>query len=249
MATIALSSLVGGACESLRTLIVRGHLAPGTSIVEAEAALRLGISRTPMREALRQLLHEGLVVQTGGGERPRLAVAPLSKSAVEQLYPAAGALEGVAARDIAMLSRRDRRSLATAMANVDRRFRAVHSSRKPDGDELFDLHDSFHRRLRAACAGPTVLSLLEALRPQVDRYEWVFGPLTGPDLSLSFSEHDAIVREVRAGTANGLERAVRANWFNGGARLAAAIDTPEGLERIGSFWDRAITPSDMRAMR
>jgi hypothetical protein len=94
-----------------------------------------------------------------------------------------------------------------------------------------------------------VLSLLEALRPQVDRYEWVFAPLTGPDLSLSFGEHDAIVREVRAGTANGIERAVRANWFNGGARLAAVIDTPEGLERIGSVWDRAITPFDMPAMR
>jgi DNA-binding GntR family transcriptional regulator len=249
MATIALSSLVGGAYESLRTLIVRGHLAPGTSIVEAEAALRLGISRTPVREALRQLLHEALVVQVGGGERPRLAVAPLSKSVVEQLYPATGALEGVAARNITMLSARDRRSLATGMANVDRRFRAMYASRKPDWDALFDLHDSFHRQLRDACAGPTVLSLLEALRPQVDRYEWVFGPLTGPDLSLSFSEHDAIVREVRAGTANGLERAVRANWFNGGARLAAVIDTPEGLERIGSVWDRAIMPSDMLAMR
>ena len=249
MATTAYSSLVGGAYESLRTLIVRGRLAPGTSIVEAEAALRLGVSRTPVREALRQLRHEGLVVQTGGGERPRLAVAPLSRSVLEQLYPATGALEGVAARDIVMLSARDRRSLATDMAKVDRRFRAVYSARKPDWDELFDLHDSFHRRLRAACAGPTMLSLLEALRPQVDRYEWVFAPLTGPDLSLSFGEHDAIVREVRAGTANGIERAVRANWFNGGTRLAAVIDTPEGVERIGSVWDRAITPSDMLAMR
>jgi DNA-binding GntR family transcriptional regulator len=247
MAPIALSSLVGGAYESLRTLIVRVHLAPGTAIVEAEAALRLGVSRTPVREALRQLLREGLVVQTGGGERPRLAVAPLSKSVIEELYPATGALEGVAARDIAMLSERDRRSLANAMANVDRRFRAVYASRKPDWDELFDLHDSFHRRLRAACGGPTVLSLLEALRPQVDRYEWVFGPLTGPELRISFGEHDTIVREVRAGTANAIERAVRANWFNGGARLAAVIDTPEGLERIGSVWDRATRPAAMFA--
>lgn len=153
----------------------------------------------------------------------------------------------MAARDIVMLSARDRRSLATDMAKVDRQFRAVYSPPKPDWDELFDLHDSFHRRLRFASAGPTVLSLLEALRPQVDRYEWVFGPLTGPDLSLSFGEHDAIVREVRTGTATGIERAVRANWFNGGARLAAVIDTPEGLERIGSVWDRAMTASDKSA--
>ena len=247
MTAIAYSSLVGGAYESLRTLIVRGRLAPGTAIVEAEAALRLSVSRTPVREALRQLRHEGLVVQTGGGERPRLAVAPLSRSVVEQLYPAIGALEGVAARDIVMLSARDRRSLATDMATVDRQFRAAYSARKPEWDELFDIHDSFHRRLRSASAGPTVLSLLEALRPQVDRYEWVFGPLTGPDLSLSFGEHDRIVREVRAGTASGIERAIRANWFNGGARLALVIDTPEGVERIGSVWDQAMTPSNMLA--
>jgi DNA-binding GntR family transcriptional regulator len=176
-----------------------------------------------------------------------MAVAPLSKSVLEELYPATGALEGVAARDIAMLSARDRRALSTEMAKVDRQFRALYSPRNPDWDALFDLHDSFHRRLRSACAGPTVLALLEALRPQVDRYEWVFGPLTGPDFSLSFEEHDAIVREVRAGTAAGIERAVRANWFNGGVRLAAVIDTPEGLDRIGSVWDRAITPSRIRA--
>ena len=63
-----------------------------------------------------------------------------------------------------------------------------------------------------------------ALRPQVDRYEWFFAPLTGPDFSATYAEHDAIVRSVRAGTATAIERAVRANWFNGGDRLAAVIE-------------------------
>ena len=237
------SSLVGGAYESLRTLIVRGRLPPGTSIVEAEAAVRLGVSRTPVREALRQLRNEGLLVQIGGGERPRLAVAPLSKSVLEELYRATGALEGLAARNIAALPAKGRRELATGMAKIDRDFRAAAGARKPDWDELFDLHDAFHRRLREAFDSPAVLALLDALRPQVDRYEWFFAPLTGPDFSPTFSEHDAILREVRNGTATGIERAVRANWFNGGARLAAIIDTPEAAERIGSVWDRAMTPS------
>lgn len=243
------SALVSGAYESLRTLIVRGRLAPGSPIVEAEAAARLAISRTPVREALRQLRNEGLLVQLGGGERPRLVVAPLSRSVLEELYRATGALEGLAARDIVAHSARSRRDVAAEMAKGDRDFRAAATARTPDWDTLFDLHDSFHRRLRSASAGPTVLSLLDALRPQVDRYEWFFAPLTGPDFSPTFREHDAILREVRNGTATGIERAVRANWFNGGARLAAVIDTPEAADLIGGAWDRAMTPSGGRRGR
>jgi len=243
MADMVYSSLVGGAYERLRTLIVRGRLPPGTSVTEAEAAVRLGVSRTPVREALRQLRNEGLLVQIGGGERPRLAVAPLSRAVLTELYRATGALEGLAARNIAAQPAKDRRDLATEMTKVDRAFRAAASARKPDWDELFDLHDSFHRRMREASGSPAVLSLLDALRPQVDRYEWFFAPLTGPDFSPTFGEHEAILREIRNGTATGIERAVRANWFNGGARLAAVIDAPDAVERVGSVWDRAMTHS------
>jgi DNA-binding GntR family transcriptional regulator len=238
------SPLVGGAYESLRALIVRGRLAPGTPVVEAEAAQRLGVSRTPVREALRQLRHEGLVVPVGGGERPRLAVAPLSRIAVEELYSATGALEGVAARRIATLSSPERRHLAAKMARVDRDFRAAATARQPDWDALFDLHDTFHRLLREASASPAVNHLLEALRPRVDRYEWFFAPLTGPDFSPTFSEHDAIVREIRTGTASSIERAVRANWLNGGSRLAAVVGDPSDAEGITTPWDLAIKTID-----
>ncbi len=108
-------------------------------------------------------------------------VAPLSRSVLAELYRATGALEGLAARNIAAQPAKDRRDLATEMTKVDRAFRAAASARKPDWDELFDLHDSFHRRMREASDSPAVLSLLDALRPQVDRYEWFFAPLTGPD--------------------------------------------------------------------
>ncbi|HUR00179.1 MAG TPA: GntR family transcriptional regulator [Gemmatimonadaceae bacterium] len=240
MATRVYSSLFGGAYESLRTLIVRGRLAPGTPMVEAEVAIRLGISRTPIREALRQLRSEGLLVSVGGGERPRLVVAPLSRTVLLELYRATGALEGVAARNITDLPVSDRKALASTMIKVDRDFRTAANARNADWDRLFDLHDSFHRALRAACAGPAVTRLLDALRPQVDRYEWFFAQLTGPDFSPTFAEHEAITREIRGGTASGIERAVRANWFNGGDRLAAAIGGPNAADAIGSAWDLAM---------
>ena len=233
------SSLFGGAYESLRALIVRGRLAPGTPMVEAEAASRLGISRTPVREAMRQLRSEGLLVSIGGGERPRLVVAPLSRTELLELYRATGALEGVAARGIAEEPATERRELAARMVAIDQNFRWAARAKKQDWDQLFDLHDSFHRALRAAAAGPAVTRLLDALRPQVDRYEWFFAPLTGPDFSPTFSEHDAITHEIRTGTATGIERAVRANWFNGGERLAAVIEAPPAADTIASAWDLA----------
>jgi DNA-binding GntR family transcriptional regulator len=237
------ASLVNGVYESLRNLVVRGRLAPGTAIVEADAAQRLGVSRTPVREALRQLRHEGLVVPVGGGERPRLVVAPLSAGLVEELYKATGALEGVAARNIAGLELRERRSLAAQMVRADREFKTEAAKESQDWDILFELHDTFHRLLRNAAASPAVSTLLEALRPQVDRYEWFFAPLTGPNFSPTFAEHDAIVREVKSGTATGIERAVRANWFNGGARLAAVIADRSDAARISTPWDMAIQAS------
>lgn len=160
---------------------------------------------------------------TGGGARPRLAVAPLSAEAATELYHAVGALEGLAARNIASLSAKRRSEVATAMAAHDAAFRRATRTRARDWDLLFETHDAFHRALHGAAAGPHTQALLDAVRPQVDRYEWFFAPLTGPDFSATFVEHDAIVAAVRSGTATALERAVRANWFNGGARLAAVI--------------------------
>lgn len=226
----------------LKDLIVRGRLAPGTPLVEAEAAQRLGISRTPVREALQRLRHDGLAVAAGGGARPRLVVAPMSREMVDELYLAMGALEGAAARTVARLAPKERIALANSLAERHAEFRHAAAAHATDWDELFERHDAFHRVLQEACAGPRIQALLDLLRPQVDRYEWLFAPLTGPDYSPTNAEHDAIVSAVREGTAAEVEGAVRANWFNGGERLARAIDLDRGaaLQRTG--WE-AITPA------
>lgn len=223
--------------ERLRDLIVRGRLAPAAPLVEADLATRLNMSRTPVREALQRLRRDGLAVITGGGERPRLAVSPLSREAVDELYRAAGALEGVAARNVAQLPPAERGVLASTMAGHDVTFRKAVRTTTRQWDVLFEAHDAFHRALQDSAAGPHTRALLDALRPQVDRYEWFFAPLTGPDFSGTYVEHDAIVAAVRDGTATAIERAVRANWFNGGARLAAAIQQADTSTLTGNIWD------------
>jgi len=57
--------------DDLRELNVRGRLAPGARVTEADVAARLGVSRTPAREAMRRLQQEGLLVPTAGALRSR----------------------------------------------------------------------------------------------------------------------------------------------------------------------------------
>jgi len=210
----------------VRDLIVRGRVPPGARLTEAEVATRLAVSRTPAREALRRLHQEGLLVATGGGRgaQTRLLVAPMTREDVEELYHLAGALEGVAARRVELLAPAERRALGAALREAEAAFRAEAQRRPPDFDRLFERHDAFHRTLVTACAGPRTRALLDTIRPQLDRYEWYYAPLIGPDFRPTYAEHAAIIRAVIAGEADAAEQAVRANWWNGAERLAGKIE-------------------------
>ena len=204
---------------------MRGRLPPGERVTEADVAARLAVSRTPAREALRRLHGEGLLVASGGGRgaQVRLAVAPITRAGVEELYQLAGAVEGVAARAVERLAPAERRALAAALGRAERAFRAEARRRPLDFDSLFERHDAFHRTLLEPCARPEARAVLEAVRPRLDRYEWYYAPLIGPDFRATYAEHDAIIRAVRAGDPDAVERAVRSNWWNGARRLAATI--------------------------
>jgi len=108
--TVVRSNRAGSAYQRLRELIVHGRLVPGSSVIEADLANRLGVSRTPVREALRLLQQEGLVVRNPAGvTKSRLAVAPLTKEDARELYWIVGRLVGMAAQRTAALKPRERR--------------------------------------------------------------------------------------------------------------------------------------------
>jgi DNA-binding GntR family transcriptional regulator len=215
------------AYDRIRELIVRGRLLPGERVSELDMAARLEMSRTPVREATRRLLQEGLLVPvlSATGARTRLAVAPVSAADVRELYHAAGALEGIAARGVAALAPAERRTLAAELGELQEQFREAATAAPIDYDLMFDRHDAFHRRLIRRCAGPRTRDLLETIRPQLDRYEWLYAPLMGTDFRPTFTEHGAIMRAVARGEPDAAEAAVRANWFNSADRLAAVIDS------------------------
>ena len=205
---------------------MHGRLPPGARIAEGPLAETLRVSRTPVREALQRLRQEGLLVEVGGGSglRGRLAVAPLQRERMEELYSLAAAIEALAARCLAKVEAAQREKLARKLESVERAFHAEARRRAPEYDRLFELHQTFHRTLVEACAGPETRTVLRTIKPQMDRYEWFYAPMAGPDFTPTRREHAAIIEAVRHGNAQDLERSVRTNWLNAAQRLGPLID-------------------------
>lgn len=209
--------------DRLRSLIIRGQLAPGVRVVENDIALRLGVSRTPAREAILRLHQEGFLVPTGVTRRTELLVAPLTRDDMMDLYHIMASLEGAAARRIDMLEPAARRDLAAKLKEAEARFENAARQRSVDYDRLFELHNVFHGLLVECCARPRLRAMIEMVRPQVERYEWVYAPLVGPNHDATFDEHAVIIKAVRVGTGRGARQAVAVNWEKGAERLGRVI--------------------------
>jgi DNA-binding GntR family transcriptional regulator len=227
----AAHGLTSRAYEQLLQLIVHGRLPPGARIAEGALAETLGVSRTPVREAMQRLRQEGLLIEVGGGSglRGRLAVAPLQRDRMEEIYALAGTIEALGVRGLSNFEVAQREELAQRLEAIEQAFHAEAGRDAPEYDSLFELHQAFHRTLVEAAAGPETLAVLRTIKPQLDRYEWFYAPIAGPDFTPTRREHAAIVEAVRRGDAQALEYAVRANYSNGGQRLGPLIERFDGL--------------------
>jgi DNA-binding GntR family transcriptional regulator len=217
-------------------MIVYGRLQPGARIAEGPLAEILGVSRTPVREAMQRLRQEGLLIEVGGGAglRGRLAVAPLQRERMEELYALAGAIEALAVRGLSKIDAAEREELARRLEKIESAFHAEARRRAPEFDRLFELHQAFHRALVEAGAGPETRAVLRTIKSQMDRYEWFYAPMAGPDFTPTRREHAAVVAAVRRGNARELEHAVRANWLNASKRLGPLIERFDGRLPAGA---------------
>ncbi|MFL5540012.1 MAG: GntR family transcriptional regulator [Longimicrobiaceae bacterium] len=213
--------------EQLREQIVRGVMAPGARVVEQEIAERMGVGRTPVREALQLLEREKLVVGAPAARR-QLSVAPLREDDAEELFALVGELEGVALRCLSRQDPRERATIAAAAREANRRFGAVVSRVPLDPEAAFLASKAFHAAATDRLAGARLAWLLSLVRPQVDRYEWYCGVALQGELGVAIDEHGAVVRALEAGDATAAEAAIRANWRNAGIRLGAAIRRAAG---------------------
>ncbi|MGW5617714.1 GntR family transcriptional regulator [Streptomyces sp. NPDC003877] len=147
---------------ALRREIIAGDLRPGDRLVERELAERFGVSRVPVREAIRSLVAEGFV----HFETPRRTVVRrLTPTDVKELFELREALEVYAAGLAA--SRATPEDLAEVHALLDRAAAATEAG---DAEAITDVNSRLHDRI-VAIAGNSLLT--EALEPVAGRLRWM----------------------------------------------------------------------------
>jgi DNA-binding GntR family transcriptional regulator len=210
--------------RQLRELIIRGRLAPGTRIIETDVATRLGVSRTPVRSALQRLQQEGYIVTSGTGQQSRLSVAPLTKEDARELLAIVSEVEALAARWAALKPEAERTRTAAELRTINRELADTIQTPRPDPYRIFDLDQAFHRCFVEAGAGPRLLTLHAAIKPQTERYVRLYISALMDEISTSVREHDAAASAIEAGDAYAAKDAVLTNWHNATERLALVIE-------------------------
>ncbi|WBU39009.1 GntR family transcriptional regulator [Homoserinibacter sp. YIM 151385] len=186
----------------IREAIVDGTLAPGERLRDAELERWLGVSRTPIREALLELQRDGLVVARAGRET---VVAPLDPTAIRHAEELAAALHALAARlAVPRLGGGDLARLEAANARFAVALQAG------DADAALAADDAFHGILVATSGNPLLARQLEQLEPQLRRVERLrFASLAGRE---SVEQHARILAACAAGDAEATAAASAANW-------------------------------------
>jgi DNA-binding GntR family transcriptional regulator len=208
----------------LRDLIVQGSLAPGSRIVETEIATRLGVSRTPVREALQRLQQEGYVMGAPGAQQSRLTVAPLTRDDVHELLDIVGALEGLGARRAAESETGDRRTLVRELRALNQEFARAARATPVDHGRLYDADERLHRRIVEAGTGPRLIALHDAAKPQAERYIRMYISMLTGDIRASVDEHDAMIDAIDEGRPADAQQAIEMNWRHAADRLSKVIE-------------------------
>ena len=211
--------------RKLRDLIVKGQLAPGTRLVETDVATRLSVSRTPVRGALQRLQQEGYILDSPALQQSRPVVAPLTREDARELFGIVAEVEGLAARHAAELPNGKRATLAARLQRINDDFKKAATAKQPSHNRLWELDERFHRAYVEAGAGPRLLALHDAIKPQAERYERIYVSLLVSEIVVSVTEHNIIIRAIKNGDKEAAQSAVQTNWRNAAERLGRVIDT------------------------
>lgn len=170
----------------LKDDLLQGAFQPGDALREVALAERFGVSRTPVREALTRLLHEGLLERRARG----LFVKEIDPEQIMQVYDLRILLEGQAAQEAASV--RTEVDLMRLQALVDR-DRALS---EPDDATRLATNIEFHRALWRAAHNPVLEDLLERLATHQ-----IHAPTStlsvGSRWTESLDEHQCIVENIR----------------------------------------------------
>lgn len=208
----AAESVAAWVFEELSGRIIVGKLAPGEKITEEALVRDLGVSRTPLREAIKQLEELGLIVR----QRNRtLRVAPLQTQELIELVRLREHVEGLAATEAA-------RKVAAGEIKTDALWSIIRAIEDAETqfeglaqiDRIFDLGTAFHARLVELAGMPRVARIHGGLQLALARYRLV-NARDKRRLNHRSAEHRSILEAVESGDLGAAETAMRTHIREG----------------------------------
>lgn len=217
MNRIAPTALYQEVAERLRQRIFAHELPPGTWIDEQKLAEQYGISRTPLREALKVLASEGLVTL-----KPRRGcyVTEISGQDLDDIFPLMAMLEGRCAAE----------AVKKAKAADVQALNAIHeqleaSARDGRIDAFFEANQEFHRKIQELAGNRWMLTVIQDLRKVLKLSRLHSLSLEGR-LQQSLEEHRAIMSAFSGGHHAAAEKAMHDHLLSGREALAKMGETP-----------------------
>lgn len=191
--------------DAIRDDIIKGRLKAGQRVSEPELAARYGISRTPVREAFRQLAAEGFLHLT---PRKGVRIAYLTEKDVTEFYELKSVLEGYAARIAAeKIQEKDLQK----MEQLNEQIAKLHEH--GDLKKIVKVHNEFHNIFLEASGNDQLQNTVSQLAGRFQRFTILLA-LAGKNMEAVF-QHREIIDAFRKRDANLAERLVKANAFLG----------------------------------
>jgi len=192
--------------ENLKQAIINGKIPPGQRLVENRLAETLGISRTPVREAIHKLEREGYL-----GKRPRggFVVLGLDSIDIEETFGIRSVLEGYAARLAAV------RHAESDLVPLEAHIRTFQHHLDNDELEILpDINTEFHDMLYALSKSPRLVKMINDLKDQIFRFRQMI--LKDAELAaMSNADHIQMLEYIKRRDAEGVEKLVHEHLMRG----------------------------------
>jgi DNA-binding GntR family transcriptional regulator len=197
--------------ETLKKSIVQLDFEPGMRLHDKELAEDFGISRTPVREALKRLEDEGLVESIPGSST---RVTPLNEEEASHAFTVAAALHALGARlAVPQLAEGDFDLLESANEELESALK------QEDIIGAIKADEAFHHIYLQAANNPEIISALKRITPKIQRLEIAqFGSLNGLK---SVEQHTKIIEVSMQRNADMASRLVEENWLSLGELLTS----------------------------
>lgn len=210
-------NISGEVANRLRDMIAYGELKPGERINEVHLAASLGVSRTPLREALMALAAEGALFTI---PRRGFFVQKLSREEFEGICPVRALLDPEALR----LARIPDKARVAKLEVLNKKLR-----RTKDTTERIEIDNAWHLLLLEGCPNPVLLDLIQQFIRRSRRYESAYLGVR-KNLERAYREHREIIAALKRGDLAGACRGLKQNLTSGTEPILEWLDEREHVE-------------------